>query len=158
MINAAAASLYSVAAVNGINAVVQGNNLTEAIHVTASNTLTEENLKNAAVAAISAGVTYGIDAGVDKWGGDGAFKSAYTNPDTYLKKAITTTTNTGVKSLVHGESGGEFWNNLGEAYKTLAIDTAAEKGAKFIGKQYDRNRKKDVWESGGQSKIVLAPI
>ena len=151
MVNAAAASLYSVAAVNGINAVVQGNNFNNTLHQTAQNTLTEDNLRNAAIASISAGVTYGIDAGVDKWGGDGAFKSAYTNPDTYLKKAITTTTNTGVKSLVHGESGGEFWNNLGEAYKTLAIDTAAEKGAKFIGKQYDRNRKKDVWESRGQS-------
>ena len=94
-------------------------------------------------------MTYGIDAGVDKWGGDGAFKSAYTNPDTYLKKAITTTTNTGVKSLVHGESGGEFWNNLGEAYKTLAIDTAAEKGANWIGDQYVENRNQDFANSGG---------
>ena len=149
MVNAAAASLYSVAAVNGVNAVVQGNNFNNTLHQTAQNTLTEDNLRNAAIAAISAGVTYGIDAGVDKWGGDGAFKSAYTNPDTYLKKAITTTTNTGVKSLVHGESGGEFWNNLGEAYKTLAIDTAAEKGANWIGDQYVENRNQDFINSKG---------
>ena len=149
MVNAAAASLYSVAAVNGINAVVQGNNLTEAIHVTASNTLTEENLKNAAVASISAGVTYGIDAGVDKWGGGSDFAQNYT--DSYSQKIINTTANTAVHSLAEGKTLREFGYSLEDAYKTLAIDTAAEKGAKFIGKQYDRNRKKDVWESRGQS-------
>ncbi len=95
-------------------------------------------------------MTYGVDAGVEKWGGDG-FKTTYTNPDNYYRSIVNTTTNTGVSSLVNRESGGEFWNNLGEAYKTLAIDTAAKEGANFIGDQYIENRKQDAWESRGQS-------
>ena len=125
MINAAAASLYSVAAVNGINAVVQGNNLTEAIHVTARNTLTEENLKNAAVAVVAAGVTYGINVGVDKWGSGSDFAKNYAG--SYSQKIINTTANTAVYSLAEGKTLREFGYSLGEAYKTLAIDTAAQK-------------------------------
>ena len=131
MVNAAAASLYSVAAVNGINAVVQGNNFNNTLHQTAQNTLTEDNLRNAAIASISAGVTYGIDAGVEKWGGGSDFAQTYTG--SYSQKIINTTANTAVHSLAEGKTLREFGYSLEDAYKTLAIDTAAEKGAKFIG-------------------------
>ena len=49
------------------------------------------------------------------------------------------------------EKAEEFWNSLGEAYKTLAIDTAAEKGANWIGEKYVENRNQDFANSGGHS-------
>ena len=74
-------------------------------------------------------VTYGIDAGVDKLGGD--FSQTYTG--SYSQKIINTTANTAVRSLADGKTLREFGYSLEDAYKTLAIDTAAEKGANWIG-------------------------
>ena len=130
-------------------AIGRGNNLNDALHETTRNTLTEDNLRNAAVAVIAAGVTYGIDVGVDKWGGGSDFAQNYAG--SYSRKIINTTANTAVRSLAEGKTLREFGYSLEDAYKTLAIDTAAEKGANWIGKQYNENRKQDVWESRGQS-------
>ena len=149
ILGAGISSLASTGAVNLINAIGRGNNLNDALHETTRNTLTEDNLRNAAVAVIAAGVTYGIDVGVDKWGGGSDFAQNYAG--SYSRKIINTTANTAVRSLAEGKTLREFGYSLEDAYKTLAIDTAAEKGANWIGKQYNENRKQDVWESRGQS-------
>ena len=82
----------------------------------------------------AAGVIYGIDAGVEKWGGGSDFAQTYTG--SYSQKIINTTANTAVHSLAEGKTLREFGYSLEDAYKTLAIDTAAEKGAKFIGENF----------------------
>ena len=79
-------------------------------------------------------MTYGIDAGVEKWGGGSDFAQTYTG--SYSQKIINTTANTAVHSLAEGKTLREFGYSLEDAYKTLAIDTAAEKGAKFIGENF----------------------
>ena len=134
ILGAGISSLASTGAVNLINAISKRNNLNDALHETTRNTLTEDNLRNAAVAVVAAGVTYGIDAGVEKWGGGSDFAQTYTG--SYSQKIINTTANTAVHSLAEGKTLREFGYSLEDAYKTLAIDTAAEKGAKFIGENF----------------------
>ena len=51
ILGAGISSLASIA-VNLINAIGRGNNLNDALHETTRNTLTEDNLRNAAVAVI----------------------------------------------------------------------------------------------------------
>ena len=59
----------------------------------------------------------------------------------YSQKIINTTANTAVYSLAEGKTLREFGYSLEDAYKTLAIDTAAEKGANWIGDKYNRKQK-----------------
>ena len=139
ILGAGISSLASTGAVNLINAIGRGNNLNDALHETTRNTLTEDNLRNAAVAVIAAGVTYGIDAGVDKWGSGSDFAKNYAG--SYSQKIINTTANTAVYSLAEGKTLREFGYSLEDAYKTLAIDTAAEKGANWIGDTICRKQK-----------------
>ena len=52
ILGAGISSLASTGAVNLINAIGRGNNLNDALHETTRNTLTEDNLRNAAVAVV----------------------------------------------------------------------------------------------------------
>ena len=65
-------------------------------------------------------MTYGIDAGVEKWGGGSDFAQTYTG--SYSQKIINTTANTAVHSLAEGKTLREFGYSLEDAYKTLAIN------------------------------------
>ena len=97
------------------------------------------------MANVFCGCVYGIDVGVDKWGGGSDFAKNYAG--SYSQKIINTTVNTAVHSLAEGKTLREFGYSLEDAYKTLAIDTAAEKGANWIGDKGREFRRKVLWES-----------
>ncbi len=132
IIGAGLSSLATVAAVSLINEVGRGNNLEGALTETSHNTFTEENLRNAAVASVTAAAVSGIDAlaGVEKTPTAtdyGAFGNEY------VQKLAHTTVGTAVQSLAAGETLKEFGYRLEADYKAAVIDTVAEKGANFIG-------------------------
>ncbi len=141
VIGAGVSALTSQASVNLINSLGRGEGLGAALDSTLENAMSEDSLKQAGIAMVTAGAVQGLSSylptgtnyeSLGSLGKDlGSFQDALAN------NLVNATVSTSVNNLVfEGGDWDSFQTDLGNAYENAAIDAVGSTVAGKIGNEY----------------------